>query len=263
LSRGGELNFPTDTVLVKNFFIPRRIGGRDERHIVETRILVKRDDGFKGYTYRWNDARTDAVLLGGAATRSVTMTGAAGDETFDYYYPSSADCVRCHTGSLGEALGFSIPQLNKQIGNANQLTTLVTRGVIDRDSLPADPSTLPRLADPRDGAVAIDARARSYLHVQCAMCHNADEPTNQGDIDLRHTLAFADMGLCDAAPRNGDLGISGARLLKPRDPERSLVWQRLHRLDGAVRMPPLASSRRDTAGSQLIADWIRGVTACP
>lgn len=263
LNGSGEIDLPDETVLLKNFFIPRRISGREEQHIVETRVLVKRNGGYRGYTYRWNDARTEAYLLGGATTRTVTMTGANGDETFLYHYPSTGECTRCHTASLGGALGFSVAQLNKSVGNVNQLSALANAGILDRSTLPADPGTLPRMANPRDTSSSLDARARSYLHVQCAMCHNANEPSNQGEFDMRFDLSFADTRLCDGAPRNGDLGVSGAKLIKPQDPNRSLVWLRTHSLNPMIRMPPLATTRLDPAGDQLLADWIRGITSCP
>jgi hypothetical protein len=168
----------------------------------------------------------------------------------------------------GGALGVDTLHLNHDValsggGTGNQIEALVRRGVVDAASVPADVAALGGLVDPADAAASVETRARSYLHSQCAQCHNRDFGTGQGDLDLRWGKTFADMRLCNAAPTQGDLGIAGAKLLAPGAPERSLVWLRVHSLKPAERMPPLASARRDPLGEALLRDWIAALRACP
>jgi len=216
---------------------------------------VKRADGFKGYTYRWNDAETEATLLAGAATRRLAITTATGDETFNYYYPSTGDCNRCHVPAAGGALGFTTPQLNKG-DQLRRLATTVLEGV------PADVSALPKIVDPTSTTATVEAKARAYLHVQCANCHNEDTGTAQGNFDLRYDIPLASARLCDEPPLAGDLGIPGAKIVKAGDSAKSLLWVRTHSLEKLVRMPPLGTSRRDPTGSAVIKAWIDGLSRC-
>ena len=63
------------------------------------------------------------------------------------------------------------------------------------------------------------------------------------------------MNICNVVPGHGDLGINGARIVTPGDHTRSLLWERMQRRD-SFGMPPLGSTLVDTAGRQLLLDWI-------
>lgn len=246
--------FPTDTVLIKNFSIPQLGGSRR----VETRFLVKRPGNrFSGYSYRWNDEQTEAFLLADATTRDVTIAEGGSTADFSYYYPSAGDCVRCHTASAGLALGFDRMHLNLP----GQLSSLAQSGVFEARAVPTDVARLGALAAIDDTSRTLNDRARAYLHTQCAHCHNSDNGSNQGDFDLTYGLTLAETGACDKVPKDS-LGVAGARVIKPGDAQRSVAWLRAHSLNKDVRMPPLASSREDRAGTSLLASWIGSLRGC-
>jgi hypothetical protein len=69
------------------------------------------------------------------------------------------------------------------------------------------------------------------------------------------------MGLCNALPALGDLGVAGARLLLPGDPARSILSLRTH-LVGAGQMPPLGRTLVDLNGTALLDAWIRSFPSC-
>jgi len=54
------------------------------------------------------------------------------------------------------------------------------------------------------------------------------------------------------------LGINNALIIAPGDPQASVLLERMRVLD-SNRMPPVASSRLDTAGVALIERWIQGL----
>lgn len=260
--------FPEDTVLIKTFSLPQRNAAAPKK--METRFLVKKPEGFKGYTYRWNDAGTDADLLTGALFVPATIFANNQDERFDYYFPSSADCQRCHNPSTAGALGFDLYHLNHDstAGGAtqNQVLTLaaqhVFRGSETEIGSAVSLAQLPNLVDPQDATQPLDQRARSYLHTQCSHCHNPSNAAQQGNMDLRLSASLADMHICDAAPTQGDLGIANAKILKPGQPAASLLWARLAPADRQKKMPPLATSRLDQAGSELLRSWISSLRSC-
>lgn len=250
----GGFAVPDGTVFLKSFAIPEVGGGAAP---IETRVLVKKAGRFVGYTYRWNEARTDAVLLSGAATQRTRIFDGLAVEEFDYYFPSQADCTRCHNSATPGVLGFDREHLNFD----DQIPTLATAGIFDARTVPRDVGSLGHLPAITETSTSIDARARAYLQTQCAHCHMPGNAGNQGEFDMRYGTLLRDTKLCTAEPQN-DMGIGGAKILKPGSPDQSLTWVRLHALQKEVRMPPLATSRRDAAGSQLVRNWISGLTSC-
>jgi hypothetical protein len=80
-------------------------------------------------------------------------------------------------------------------------------------------------------------------------------------MDLRYTTALAQTQACDITPTLDNLGITDPRLIAPGSAARSIVVARVNRT-GADAMPPLARHQIDTAGVQLLSDWINGLTNC-
>jgi uncharacterized repeat protein (TIGR03806 family) len=243
----GTLDFPPGTVTVKSFLF--------EGRRVETRLFMRHPDGsWAGYTYAWDEAGTDAVLLEAGKVKE----GAGGTWTF----PSRGECMQCHNAAAGHVLGLEVAQLNGDFvypggRRANQLATLEHIGLL---SLPAAPDRLPRMPA-YDGPEPLEARARAYLHTQCAVCHRPGG-LGRGDVDLRFSTPLARAGVCDVAPELGELGVPGARLLVPGLPDKSLVSLRMHARD-AGRMPPLATRLVDPEGTALVDAWIASLPGCP
>jgi hypothetical protein len=140
----------------------------------------------------------------------------------------------------------------------HQLTVLEGLGFLSAP-LSAPVEQLPKLEAP-SGTGPLEARARAWLHSNCSPCHR--NGMGRGPADLRFSLPFKDTQTCNVAPVAGDLGVMGARLIKPGVPTESIVSLRIHALD-SVRMPLIGSLVVDTSGTALIDDWIRSLTACP
>jgi uncharacterized repeat protein (TIGR03806 family) len=245
----GDLTLPVDTVLMKQF--------RLSDQPIETRLFVRGfDGGWRGFSYRWNDALTDAELLDDAL-----------DEDIDgvlWHYPSNAQCNQCHTAAAGFALGPETLQLNKDFTypstgiTANQLDTWQAIGLFANN--PSADQRAQRLPASNDTSASLTQRARAYLHSNCANCHRPNGPTSAA-IDLRFTTALADTDACDIAPTLGDLDIINARIIAPGDANRSVLLQRMLATD-EHRMPPLSSSVVDEDGTELIAAWINSLGGC-
>ena len=247
---GGDWTFPPGTVLAKKF----SLNGLP----IETRLLMRHPDGvWAGYTYEWNSAGTQATRVLGGKTRNVNGQ--------TWIYPSEGDCMRCHTPVAGYALGPETMQLNGNLvypgtgRTSNQLATLEHIGMFSA-ALPGPPGSLPSLPDPLDGTQPVANRARAWLHTNCAQCHQPGGPT-PSNMDLRYSTALAAMGVCNATPQAGDLGIANARLIAPGDASRSVIIARASRRD-TQGMPPLASAVVDTSGVALLASWVNSLTGC-
>lgn len=250
VSADDDFIFPQGSVLVKNF--------RRQGRLIETRLLMRHPDGiWGGYTYRWRDDQRDADRVVGGLT--VQAGGAP------WIYPSEADCLECHKAATNRALGPEIAQLNNSLiypqtgRSANQLATLDAIGLLS-PRLPALPDELPALPDPF-GTAPLPERARAYLHTNCSGCHRPGTGLPSA-MDLRYETALPNTNACNADPVSGSsLGILNAKLIAPGDAGRSLIPQRMSLRD-ANQMPPLGSLVPDTAGVNLINDWIDSLNSC-
>jgi uncharacterized repeat protein (TIGR03806 family) len=250
ITADNDWDLPIGSVAMKTFSVA---GKR-----VETRLFMRHDDGgWAGYTYEWNDAGTDAALL--PAGKRKPLDGGA-----TWTYPSRSQCIQCHSAAAGGTLGLETAQLNRdQTYGAthrisNQLATLDHIGMFSAPLAQA-PADAPRLSEP-GGTDPIDARARSYLHANCAHCHRPDGG-GQGTMDLRYTQSFADTVTCNAVATQGPVG-AATDLIVPGAPELSILALRPQATD-SKRMPPVGVSVTDPLGTQVIGDWIRSLTTCP
>ena len=96
----GDWDFPAGSVLLKHF----ELGGRR----VETRLFMRHPDGvWAGYSYEWNPAGSDAELVVGGKTANINGQ--------DWIFPSSGECLLCHTAAAGFSLGLETQQLNSEL----------------------------------------------------------------------------------------------------------------------------------------------------
>jgi uncharacterized repeat protein (TIGR03806 family) len=246
----GDFTFPPGSVLMKHF----RLGAT----LAETRLFMRHPDGtWAGYSYEWNQQQTDATLVQGGKVAMV-----AGQS---WIFPSGNDCLTCHTTVAGFALGLETAELNHNFAysstgrTANQLATLDAIGMFAAPL--GSPTSHPQLANPADTAATLSARARAYLHTNCAHCHRTGGPT-PSSMDWRYGTLLQNTLACDAAPQSGELGLgANARIIAPGNPSLSVLLERMNRRD-VNAMPPLASNVIDQAGVALVRDWIASLTSC-
>ena len=64
LNAGGAWTLPDGSVLVQTLSLDRLDGaGKPARKRIETRLLVRQQGEWTGYSYRWNAEQTDAELV--------------------------------------------------------------------------------------------------------------------------------------------------------------------------------------------------------
>jgi uncharacterized repeat protein (TIGR03806 family) len=255
-------DYPENTILIKNFLIPA-----DEREPLltarrsETRLLYRKDNRWHGFSYEWNYEQTDAYLLWGPKLKPMTLIDSSGRTiSFDYLFPGPSQCSRCHTNVANGVLGTNTAQMNTDFTfpatgiSDNQLRTYDHIDLFAA-GLPDTPPNLPRMPAPEDLSASLQARARAYLAANCSFCHqpNGPAPTN---LDLRWATADDDMNAIDIIPGNGDLGIADARIISTADSARSVLLTRVGLRDQLYQMPPLATSRIDSFGHDLLKRWI-------
>lgn len=232
----GVFEFPVGTVIAKSFAFGERT--------IETRIEVRRPSGWYGYAYL-HDGKDATLALGGAAVP-------VGQQT--YQVPSAGQCLGCHEQKgRFEPLGPTAANLNRD----GQLDTWKKNKLLN--GLPAKvPAPLPVFDDPKTGSVA--ERARAWLAVNCAHCHNPDGGARTSGLDLRLTQTNpANFGVMKT-PVAAGRGAGGRDYdIVPGHPEKSILTHRLASNDPGVRMPSLGRQVAFPPAIALVEEWIRGM----
>ncbi|BCX46153.1 soluble aldose sugar dehydrogenase YliI precursor [Haloferula helveola] len=251
----GPWDYPTGAVWVKHFdlALSRDDPGTNKR--IETRVLVKTDDGVYGVSYRWNDAGTEAYLVEDAGTSfDLAIDDHGTPHTQRWEIPGRTSCLTCHDD---RPLSFNTRQLNRiadihgMLGN--QIVTLSSAGYLDNSPDPVD--TLPFHVTPEETQYPLEQRVRSYLDVNCAYCHQLGGSV-AGFWDGRESLTLEQTGLIHGTAVNNG-GDPFNKYVVPGDTFHSIVLNRVAETNGFTRMPPLATSEHDEVGIDLLTQWIQ------
>lgn len=241
----GPWSFPVGTVTVKHFELPLDDRDPERTRRLETRVMVHETAGWAGYTYRWNEAETDARLVPSPEVGTFEVVRGGETRAQRWSFPAGSDCLQCHTESYGRVLGIRMRQVRD--------TVALWR---DQGLFAAPPGELAGLpAHPRidDANAPLEVRARAYLDVNCALCHNPGRPS-AAPMDLRIETPLEKMGIVSERPGDA-FGLTDEQRVHPGVPGASSIWARMGTL-GPQRMPPLASSVIDERGRELVAAWI-------
>jgi uncharacterized repeat protein (TIGR03806 family) len=255
----GSWDMPNGSVIIKHFSYRKNAGDPNSQQHVETRFMVKQDGDWRGYTYKWNAQQTDAELQAGRTPVAINRP-----QPFTHIIPSRTDCLGCHTTSAGRILGLETLQMNRNYtyGNTtdNQLRAMNHIGLFDQ-TIP-DHTQLPTMPSIDDTTKPAQDRVRAYLHANCSPCHQPGV-NNNGEIDLRYTTSFKDTKTCNQPPKEGTLGVTGANIVTPGDPLKSILYVRMNTRGQTGQMPALGSVLKHDQALQLIRNWIQGLNQCP
>jgi glucose/arabinose dehydrogenase len=224
---------------------------------IETRLLVKQQNDFAGYTYVWNAAQSDAELAHKAGA-DIEVAGRP------WRIPSRAECMMCHSREANFALTIHESQLNvgDQLARWERLALLRTDpAVFDRGRRPMDagarsgrqqpdqrtpatsallpraPERLGKFAAPHDAHAPLESRARNYLAVNCAHCHTQNGGGNSA-MNFDWLVPVERMRAIGEAPQHGDFGLADARVIARGAPGRSVLIPRIA-MRGPSQMPPV------------------------
>jgi uncharacterized repeat protein (TIGR03806 family) len=259
----GEWKFPDGGVLAKTVSLELEPGNPASRRRIETQVLHYDVDTWRAYNYVWNEAQTDAELAdtdGTDATFKIKDAAAPGGlRQQTWHHAGRLECILCHTTRAGTVHGFRIPQLNRDHDyagtKANQLATLDHIGLFAK---PLKAERTPWI-DPYDETQPLDARARTYLQLNCAHCHRRGGG-GSAPFDIQITTPLEKSTLLGTRPTQGTFNIHHASIVAPGDPFRSVLYYRMSKL-GSGRMPQFGSKVIDDRGLTLMREWIASLPA--
>ena len=261
-----SLDFPVGSLLVQTLFYLRNARDASSgRRLVETRLLIHQKTGWLAVPYIWNEDQTDARRAVVGAKTEVTWLDNEGEKvTHRFVTPNMNQCKQCHSvneevkpiGVTGRNLNLS---LSDEGGVINQLDRLVKLGLLEGLASPGRmEEVLPQWH--QEGSETVNHRARAWLHVNCAHCHNPQGLAGSTGLDLTFDQDNPQLFGVYKPPIAAGLGSAGLRFsIEPGKPEKSFLLRRLESTELSVMMPTVGRSLVDQKGVTLIREWIGGM----
>jgi uncharacterized repeat protein (TIGR03806 family) len=290
----GTLDFPVGSAIMKTFYYPKA-NGTDATYtgvaranqteqggsidlathrLIETRVLVLQPNGtWSGLPYVWDADQKDATLkIGGASVNLELVGGGAANEKFVYGVPNASTCEKCH--STENAGGKGILPIGPKARNMNKSYAYdggVTKNqLVNLDDLKllagfTGLANAPVNADWRDATQTLEARAKAYLDVNCAHCHNPGGNAAQSGLTLDFatvgtTTTPSKWGVCKKPLAYGGPGMPYRYGIEPGQADVSLLLYRLSHTATADVMPTVGRKVNHSEGIALVTDWINSLT---
>ncbi len=258
-------DFPVGAVIIKNFYYPHDFSKPEKgRRILETRLLLKEEKGWKALEYIWNDEQTDALLEVAGGTFPVSWLDENGKkQSIQYVAPNLNQCKGCHSyDGQFVPIGITARQLNRVENAANQL---IRWQKAEKISLPENfnPDSAPRLSDYRiannqSPITGIQLAARAYLDANCGHCHNAHGPASTSGMFLDIFENNPERLGVNKTPVAAGRGSGNRRFgIVPGKPSESILVFRMESDDTGIRMPELGRQLPHEEGLSLIKNWIK------
>jgi uncharacterized repeat protein (TIGR03806 family) len=248
--------FPVGSTLIKTFAY-LNMNGPLEQQLLETRLLINTNAGWKAISYVWNEEQTDAKRAIAGATIPTSFLNSQGElVAVRYRAPNQNQCKECHQVNkvmtpIGPKARNMNKDLNYQSGEMNQLLYWAALGWIDQklDSTPISSYT--------DVNASLDNRARAYLDINCGHCHipggSADTTGLYLNLIEENQEKLGIFKKPVAAGRaSGNLKYS----IVPGHANDSIMLFRMKSLDPGIMMPESGRALADDTGIKLIKNWI-------
>lgn len=255
------LTFPAGAILIKNFYYDNTLPNYSTR-IIETRLMIKKAEGWIFAEYVWNDEQTEATLDMEGSFVDIEWEQDGEIRNVQYRIPNEAECVTCHKiNEVPFPIGTKPRNLNLENtyegGLQNQLDKFVDFGYLAELSSSSNVSSVPNY---NDDSFPLENRVRAYLDINCAHCHSDEGHCDYRPIrlDYESTIDYANLGIC--IPPDESIGEGLGDIIVPGDPRNSMLHFRINSTDESNRMPLLGRSAVHTEGVELIEEWIEGLT---
>lgn len=282
---GKILELPVGAVLIKTFYYDnvQNVTPVGATRIIETRLLIRKADGWIFANYVWNAEQNEAIFdLAGSVTTVTWKDENNVIKTANYKIPTEVQCIVCHksqhledNGSLTTKhipIGIKPQNLNWNYnyttGPKNQLTQWIDKGYLQNNfSLP---TTANSAIDYNDLTKPLELRARSYVDANCSHCHMGDRHCDYrpmrfafSETGLPNGQGLIDMGVCVPTQDMQDFPSALSTIIKPGNIERSMLYYRLNTTNESYRMPLHGRTIIHEEGVLLMEQWINSMSDCP
>jgi parallel beta-helix repeat protein len=268
------MDFPVGTIIAKTFTMPNDfLNPAAGEVIIETRLLLHREDGWVALPYTWREDTSEADLTVAGGTRPLTWIDANGETRSTVYeIPDANMCKTCHTRSLPEtgSGASSLEQVVSLIGpkarflnmdndyngvTVNQLRYMEQQGILV--GVPDDLASIDTVPDWEDTAADLEDRAKGYLDINCAHCHRPEGFAANSALLLDYWREVDESyGICKTPVAAGS-GSGGLQYdIVPGNADESITAYRIDSNEPDVRMPEIGRTLIHEEGVALIREWI-------
>ena len=252
--KGEEVfDFPIGTALIKTFSYQTNEGGT---LLLETRLLLNKEDGWDALTYVWDIDRGDAFLALGGKTIEVTDVVTPTNTNFiRYRAPNKNQCKECHLkDDAVEPIGPKPRNINKAIAyengiRNNQIDHWAALGLLEEKPYSND-----LMVDAFNDNHDINLRARSYLDINCGHCHSPEGSASSSGLYL--SIDDKEFGVYKkpVAAGRGSGGLSYS--IVPGQAEESIILFRMLSNEPDIMMPESGRALMHAEAIDLITEWI-------
>jgi uncharacterized repeat protein (TIGR03806 family) len=272
------LELPIGAALIKTFYYDN-VQPNNTTRILETRIMIRKQTGWIFADYVWNETQTEAYLdLNGSFVNISWKDDNNIIKTTDYRIPSEVQCIICHkstenvSGSLQTIhipIGIKPQNLNFNYSygtsSQNQLTKWIDQGYLENNfTLPTENNTA---IDYNDTSKTLEKRARSYVDINCAHCHQNGKhcdyrPMRFAFNETGNANGLTNMGVCVDTQDMQNFAPALGKIVTPGNINRSMMYYRLNTTNETYRMPLHGRTIIHEEGLNLIGQWINSLQPC-
>lgn len=254
-------DFPNGTVLIKNFYYDNVLPLMN-RKIIETRLMIKKNDEWIFANYVWNEDQTEAYSdLNGSFKAINFVNDNSINHNINYRIPSEVECHTCHKNNNLNTPIIPKPQnLNKnftyQDGIFNQLQKWQQVGYLNGNI----PSNIFSVVDWTDPSESLDLRVRSYLDANCSHCHKEGGHCDYRPINLSYsrTANEDNLGICIAPQQTITPQLT--HIISRGNINKSVMHFRMNSVDPQYMMPLIGRTIVHQEAVDLLEQYINSLS---
>ena len=251
--------FPVGSVLIKTFSYQNTMSELTPQ-LLETRLLIHSEGGWKAVSYIWNEDQSEAYLslVGGTIQTSFSDEG-GNIRSVRYRAPNKNQCKECHQINasltpIGPKARNMDLTLNYDDKPQNQLAKWHDLGWIDQDI------DFMRMINYSSFNEDIEDRARAYLEINCAHCHIPGGAADTTGLYLMlEETNKKSLGFYKKPVAAGKASFNLKYSIVPRKPDQSILLRRMESMDPGIMMPESGRALKHAEGIEIISEWINSL----
>ena len=251
--------FPVGSVLIKTFSYQNTMSELSPQ-LLETRLLIHSEGGWKAVSYIWNEDQSEAYLslVGGTIQTSFSDEG-GNIRSVRYRAPNKNQCKECHQinasltpiGPKARNMDLTLSYDDKP---QNQLAKWHDLGWIDQDI------DFMKMINYSSLNEDIEDRARAYLEINCAHCHIPGGAADTTGLYLMlEETNKKSLGFYKKPVAAGKASFNLKYSIVPKKPNQSILLRRMESMDPGIMMPESGRALKHAEGIEVISEWINSL----
>ena len=251
--------FPVGSVLIKTFSYQNTMSELAPQ-LLETRLLIHSEGGWKAISYIWNEDQSEAYLSLVGGTIQTSFSDEDGNiRSVRYRAPNKNQCKECHQINasltpIGPKARNMDLTLSYDAKPQNQLAKWHDLGWIDQD---IDFMKMISYSSPNED---IGNRARAYLEINCAHCHIPGGAADTTGLYLMlEETNKKSLGFYKKPVAAGKASFNLKYSIVPKKPNQSILLRRMESMDPGIMMPESGRALKHDEGVEIISEWINSL----